>query len=98
VSESEQTSRISAQRNQEFDIELESYSGSGAKWQYVSQGDAPRLVREATRLHDESIGAAATQVFSFLPEAPGTYKLVFELKRSWEPAARNRKEFTVEVS
>jgi predicted secreted protein len=97
VSDSEQTSRISAERNHEFDIELESYLGSGAKWQYVSKGDSPRLVRETTRLHDESIGAAATQVFTFLSEAPGTYELVFELKRPWEPSARNRRDITVEV-
>jgi predicted secreted protein len=98
VTETGRTSRISVDRDHEFDIELESYPGSGAKWQLVPQGDAPRLVKQANRPGDQSIGDAATQVFTFHPEAPGTYKLLFELKRQWEPTARNRKEITVEVT
>ena len=93
----EQSARMSVARNHEFDVELESYASSGAQWQLVSQGDALRVVNEATRPHDQSIGAAGTQVFTFHAEQPGTYTLVFELKRVWEPTALNRKEITVEV-
>ena len=97
MSDSEETSRISIERNHDFEVELTSYPGSGAKWQLVPQADTPRLVREVTHLNEQSIGAAATQVFTFYAEAPGAYVLQFELKRVWEPAARNRKEITVEV-
>ena len=97
MSESDETSRILANLNETFDVELESYSGSGAKWQLVPQDDGPRLVKETRRPHDQTIGGAATHVFTFQAETPGTHKLVFELKRPWEPSARNRKEFSVEV-
>ena len=98
MGEAESSSHISVGRDEDFDVELQSYSGSGAKWQFVPKGDGPKLVKQDTRPQDQSIGGAATQVFTFRADAPGTYKLLFELKRPWEPSPRNRKEITVEVS
>jgi predicted secreted protein len=98
MGEAESASQISVGRDQEFNVELQSYPGSGAKWQFVPQSDGPRLVKQDSRPNDKSIGAAATQVFTFRADAPGTYKLLFELKRAWEPTARNRKEINVVVS
>lgn len=89
---------ISAERGREFEIELESYAGSGAKWQFASESDEVRLIGESTKQRDQSIGSATLQVFKFRSDTPGTHKIAFELKRAWEPAARGRKEFFVEVS
>lgn len=98
MSEAEAKTQLSVAPDQDFDVELESYPGSGAKWQFIPQGDVPRLVQQTTRVSDQGIGAAATQIFTFHSDAPGTYQLVFELKRAWEPSARNRKEIKIDVS
>lgn len=89
---------INAERGREFEVELESYAGSGAKWQFASESDAVRLIGESTKQRDQSIGSGTVQTFKFQSDTPGTHRISFELKRAWEPAARGRKEFLVEVS
>src|SRR6266576_569296 len=74
-------------RGQEFKVELKSYPGSGAVWRYASP-DGPQLISETTQSQDESIGAAATQVFTLRADTPGSYNLVFQLKRAWESSPR----------
>jgi predicted secreted protein len=96
MADSEGPTHLSVRRGQEFTVELKSYPGSGAQWRYASP-DGPQLISETTQSQNESIGSAATQVFTFRADTPGSYDLIFELKRAWEPSARGRKEIKVDV-
>jgi predicted secreted protein len=88
---------LTASRNEEFKIELESYPSSGAMWQYVKSVGNPECVHEELRPIDDSIGSPATQVFTFRVDQAGRHNLTFELKRPWEPAARSRRAITVDI-
>jgi predicted secreted protein len=87
---------VSARTGQEFKIELQTYPGSGAMWRYASS-EGPQLISKTTQTLEDNIGAAAIQVFTLRGDNPGSYHLIFELKRSWEPSPRDRKEIQVEV-
>jgi predicted secreted protein len=87
---------VSARTGQEFKVELQTYPGSGAMWRYASS-DGPQLVRKTTQTLEDSIGAAAFQVFTLRGDNPGSYDLIFELKRAWEASPRDRKEIKVDV-
>jgi predicted secreted protein len=97
MDDSEDPTQLSVDKGQEFKVELESFPGSGAVWRYVSPA-GPQLVSETTKSRDDSIGAAALQVFTLRADVPGSYDLIFELKRAWESSPRRRKEIKVEVS
>lgn len=88
---------LRARAQQEFTVELESHPGSGAMWRYEMSPGTPQLVREELKPVNDSIGSPAIQVFTFRADQPGRHTLTFELKREWEPAARSRKEITVDV-
>jgi len=96
MTESEPT-KITVSPDKDFSVQLESYPTSGALWQFGAVGEEPQLVNENTLPNNQAIGGAATQIFTFRASTPGTYKLLFELKRSWEPSASSRKEILVEV-
>lgn len=96
MDEPEGPKHLAVGKGQEFKVELKSYPGSGAVWRYASP-DGPQLVSETTQSQDESIGSAATQVFTLRADTPGSYNLIFELKRAWEPSPRGRKEIKVDV-
>jgi predicted secreted protein len=96
MDEPEAPTHLRVSKGQEFNVELKSYPGSGAVWHYVSP-DGPQLVRETTKSQDDSIGSAALQVFTLRADTPGSYNLIFELKRAWEPSPRGRKEIKVDV-
>ena len=96
MDESEGPDHISVRQGQEFKVELKSYPGSGAVWRYASPA-GPQLVSETTQSQNESIGSAATQVFTLRADTPGSYDLLFELKRAWEASPRGRKEIKVDV-
>ena len=97
MDESEGPTHLSIGKGQEFTVELKSYPGSGATWRYAAP-DGPQLVGETTQSQNESIGAAALQVFTLRADTPGSYNLVFELKRAWESSPRGRKEIKVDVA
>jgi predicted secreted protein len=92
----QRSNHVSAFTGQEFKVELKTYPGSGAMWRYASS-DGPQLVTVMTQTLDDNIGAAAIQVFTLRGDNPGSYNLIFELKRSWEPCPRDRKEIKVDV-
>jgi len=96
MDDSEDPTHLSAVEGQEFKVELKSYPGSGAAWRYVSS-EGPQLVSETTESQDDSIGAAAVQVFTLRADVSGSYDLIFELKRTWESSPRRRKEIKVDV-
>jgi predicted secreted protein len=96
MDDSQSPTHLSARPGQEFKVELKTYPGSGAMWRYASS-DGPQLISDTTQTLDDSIGAAAIQVFTLRADNPGSYDLIFELKRAWEPSPRDRKEIKVDV-
>ena len=96
MDDSEGPTHLSVRKGQEFKVELKSYPGSGAVWRYVSP-ESPQLVSETTESQDDSIGAAALQVFTLRADVSGSYDLIFELKRAWESSPRKLKQIKVDV-
>lgn len=96
MSESEPT-KISATRDSDFEVQLESSPTSGALWHFLPAGEGPELITQTTIPNTQSIGGTARQVFTFRAGAPGNHKLVFELRRAWESSASERQEILVDV-
>lgn len=97
MDDSQDPTHLSARTGRDFKVELKTYPGSGAMWRYASL-EGPQLIGETTQNLDDSIGAAAVQVFTLRGDRPGSYDLIFELKRAWEPTPRDRKEIKVDVA
>jgi predicted secreted protein len=97
MTESELPAKISTSRDEDFNVQLESNPTSGFRWQFVPVAGEPELINETTVPNSQAIGGPASQIFTFRASTPGTYKLVFELRRSWESSASSRKEIIAEV-
>lgn len=96
MDELEAQDNLSVKRGERFSVELRNYSGGGALWGFVLP-EGIELIEKTTKPLDEGIGGEVLQVFTFRADAAGSSRLVFELKRPWEPAARRRKTITVKV-
>jgi inhibitor of cysteine peptidase len=79
--------KVSSRMGEEFEVRLPSNPSTGYAWQVAAAPDGVRLI-DSTFISSKSLqpvaGAVGEQVFRFLADQPGKYKLEMELKRAWE--------------
>ena len=72
------------QIGQPFAIELEAIPGAGYMWELTQPPAGLELVNQEIVSISKAIGGNSTQRFRIVARKPGSYSLVFELKRKWE--------------
>lgn len=72
------------QVGQKFAIDLEAIPGAGYMWEMTRPLDEIELIDQHVVSISKEIGGNSTQRFLLVAHAPGSYSLVFQLKRKWE--------------
>ena len=95
---------IKAAAGTQFTIELESNPTTGYEWQPAFSPEQVALVRRELRPaggqaggEGPAVGAGGTERFVFEALAAGTTAIGMALKRSWEPAAIEKRSYRVIV-
>ena len=84
---------------QEIHIDLESFPGSGTIWEYRGgTSDTLVFLGETRTKIDETIGGPVRQSFRFRANRPGSYELLFDLKRPWERETRRSKRILLRAN
>ena len=79
-----------------FVFSLKNAQDGGYLWTYEAE-EGISLRERFTEYPDSVPGAPSLQVYSFVPDKPGTYTLRFRLKRSWEPESIAERVVSVTV-
>jgi predicted secreted protein len=67
-------------------------------WRLARASDGVVSIGDDFALGDASVGGGGVHTFRFRIDAPGTYELVFELGRRWEPDPIARHDMRVIVA
>ena len=92
VAEPQNGTTVELSRGQRLVVRLATRSGTGFSWAPVAPvSGVLRLAKSETRRGPSMPGAAAAQIFTFVPLAPGRTDVEFSYRRPWlkdRPAAR----------
>jgi inhibitor of cysteine peptidase len=95
VTEKQNGTTVELSRGQRLVVQLATRSGTGFSWAPAAPTDGVlRLAKSETRRGPSMPGAPATQIFTFVPVAPGTADVEFHYRRPWlknQPPARTYK-------
>jgi predicted secreted protein len=72
------------QVGQQFAIDLEAMPGAGYMWEMTRPSEEMELISQNVVSISKEIGGNSTQRFLLVAHLPGSYSLVFQLKRKWE--------------
>jgi len=81
---SEENTTLVVQAGQRFAIDLEAIPGAGYMWEMIQHPDELELLSNEVVSISKEIGGYSTQRFQLVAHHPGSYSLVFGLKRRWE--------------
>ena len=92
VTERQSGTTVELSRGQRLVVRLATRAGMGFSWAPAAPSDGVlRLAKSETRRGLSMPGAAAAQIFTFVPVDPGTADLKFSYRRPWlkdQPPAR----------
>ncbi len=92
VAERQNGTTVELSRGQRLVVRLATRAGTGFSWAPVAPTDGVlRLTKSETRRGPSMPGAAAAQIFTFVPLGPGTANVEFSYRRPWlkdRPPAR----------
>ena len=95
VAEPQNGTTIELSRGQRLVVRLATRSGTGFSWAAVAPTNGVlRLAKSETRRGPSMPGAAAAQIFTFVPVGAGTADVEFSYRRPWlkdRPPARSYK-------
>jgi predicted secreted protein len=83
------------QVGKKFSIDLEAMPGAGYMWEMTRVPEEIELISQDVVSISKAIGGSSTQRFLLLAHASGSYELVFQLKRSWEPDPARTCRFSI---
>ena len=69
---------------QPFAIDMEAIPGAGYMWELTQTPAGLELVSQDVVSISKAIGGNSTQRFQIVAHHPGSYSILFELKRRWE--------------
>ena len=95
---SEENSVRVVQVGQPFAIDLEAIPGAGYMWELAQQPGELELVSQEVVAISKEIGGSSTQRFTLVARQPGSYSLVFELKRKWEMDPVKTRVFSIQTA
>ena len=78
-------------------ILLESMPGTGAIWYAPPAPSQTTIESLDSRRLEPGIGGPVLQAFEFRANAPGAYRLTFQLKREWEGVVRRERHVVVSI-
>ena len=95
VAERQNGTTVELSRGQRLVVRLATRAGTGFSWTPAAPTDGVlRLAKSETRRGPSMPGAAAAQIFTFVPVSPGTSDIEFSYRRPWlkdQPPARTYK-------
>jgi predicted secreted protein len=83
---------------QPFAIDLEAIPGAGYMWELTQHPAGLEVVSQEVVSISKAIGGNSTQRFRLVANQPGSYSIVFELKRKWEKAPVKTSRFSIRVT
>ena len=93
----EENSVLVVQAGQRFAIDLEAIPGAGYMWEMTGHPDELELVSNEVVSISREIGGNSTQRFLLVAHQPGSYPLVFGLKRKWEKEPVRTNVFSIKA-
>lgn len=92
------TTTLHGKVGKKLTIDLEAIPGAGYMWIVTRMPPELEIVSEKMVSVSKAIGGPAVQHFEILPCLPGSYSMVFELKRRWEKEAVKTHIYSIQVA
>ena len=93
----EENTSLVVQAGKRFTIDLEAIPGAGYMWEMTGNPDELELVSDEVVSISREIGGNSTQRFLLVAHQPGSYALVFGLKRKWEKEPVRTNVFSIKA-
>ena len=93
----EENTSLVVQAGKRFTIDLEAIPGAGYMWEMIGPPDKLELVSNEVVSISKEIGGNSTQRFRLVTHQPGSYSLVFGLKRKWEKEPVRTNVFSIKA-
>jgi predicted secreted protein len=94
---SEENTALVVQAGQRFAIDLEAIPGAGYMWEMIQHPEELELISNEVVSISKEIGGNSTQRFLLVVHQPGSYSLVFGLKRKWEMNPVRKNVFSIKA-
>jgi predicted secreted protein len=82
---------------EKFSIDLEALPGAGYMWEMTQSPEELEMVSQKVVAISKEIGGSSTQRFFMVAHEPGSYSVVFELKRKWEKSSVKTNVFNIQA-